>query len=218
MKQLFVSCVVVLLIVAVVPQAVAADSADQQLQRFFNDVQSMSAEFVQTVGSQGFSTVDESRGVFRLQRPGKFRWDYTAPYEQQIIADGKKIWIYDVDMDQIIVKPMDLILGQTPAVLLSGNQSLTDRFHIKNVPSETNSELAWVELRPKDQESSYEKLLLGFHNNDIKAMELIDSFGQTTRLKFSKLQRNPKLDAAIFQFTPPEGVDVIGEGELLPAQ
>ena len=81
MKQLFVSCVVVLLIVAVAPQAVAADSADQQLQRFFNDVQSMSAEFVQTVGSQGFSTVDESHGVFRLQRPGKFRWDYTAPYE-----------------------------------------------------------------------------------------------------------------------------------------
>lgn len=218
MKQLFVSCVVVLLIVAVAPQAVAADSADQQLQRFFNDVQSMSAEFVQTVGSQGFSTVDESHGVFRLQRPGKFRWDYTAPYEQQIIADGKKIWVYDVDMDQIIVKPMDLILGQTPAVLLSGNQSLTDRFHIKNVSSETNSELVWVELRPKDQESSYEKLLLGFQNNDIKAMELIDSFGQTTRLKFSKLQRNPKLDAAIFQFTPPEGVDVIGEGELLPTQ
>lgn len=190
--------------------------ATERLLDFFNNVQSMQAEFTQTVSAQGFADKDTSKGVFRLLRPGKFRWDYEQPYQQQIIADGNKLWVYDVDMDQVIVKPLNLVLGQTPAVLLSGTASLTDRFDIQDLAGRSEQGLAWVQLRPKDTESSYEKLLLGFSEQNIQAMELVDNFGQVTELQFSNLQRNLKIDAKIFQFQPPPGVDVIGEEDIIP--
>lgn len=193
-----------------------AESATQLLQDFFKNVTSMQAEFTQTVSAKGFSEKDTSKGVFRLLRPGRFRWDYTKPYEQHIIADGDKLWIHDVDMEQVIVKPLNLVLGQTPAVLLSGTESLTDRFEIEELPSRKDEGLAWVVLRPKGGESSYEKLLFGFSRDNVQAMELVDSFGQVTLLRFSAVKRNPKLDVSIFRFEPPAGVDVIGEEELLP--
>ena len=193
-----------------------AATATERLLDFFTNVHSMQADFTQTVSAQGFTDKDTSKGVFRLLRPGKFRWDYEQPYQQQIIADGNKLWIYDVDMDQIIVKSLNSVLGQTPAVLLSGTASLTDRFDIQDLPQRDKLGLAWVQLRPKDTESSYEKLLLGFASDNIQAMELVDNFGQVTLLKFSNLKRNLKIDPAIFQFQPPPGVDVIGDEELAP--
>lgn len=196
-------------------QPAQASGATDRLLKFFNDVKSIQADFTQTVSAQGFADKETSKGLFRLLRPGKFRWDYDQPYEQHIIADGRRLWVYDVDMDQVIVKPLDLVLGQTPAVLLSGTASLTDRFDIEEVPGHQDSSLTWVALRPKDNESSYEKLLLGFSQDNIQAMELVDNFGQTTRLQFSHVQRNPKIDPSVFDFKPPPGVDVIGaEGEL----
>ncbi|MCG6969677.1 MAG: outer membrane lipoprotein chaperone LolA [Gammaproteobacteria bacterium] len=196
--------------------SVHAASATERLMDFFTNVQSMQAEFTQTVSAQGFADKETSYGVFQLLRPGKFRWDYERPYQQHIIADGNQLWVYDVDMDQVIVKPLNLVLGQTPAVLLSGNASLTDRFDIQDVPGRDEQGLAWVQLRPKDNESSYEKLLLGFSQQNIRAMELVDNFGQVTLLEFSHLQRNPNIDPSIFQFQPPPGVDVIGEEEMVP--
>jgi len=208
--------VALLLVCLPVVNAYAASATDRLLD-FFNNVQSMQAEFTQTVSAQGFADKDTSTGLFRLLRPGKFRWDYEQPYQQHIIADGNKLWIYDVDMDQVIVKPLNLVLGQTPAVLLSGTASLTDRFDIQDLAGRSEQGLAWVQLSPKDSESSYEKLLLGFSEKNIQAMELVDNFGQITRLRFSNLQRNPKIDPKIFQFQPPPGVDVIGD-EDLPTQ
>ncbi len=194
-----------------------AASATEQLMDFFTNVKSMQAEFTQTVAAQGFAGKEISMGVFRLQRPGKFRWDYSQPYEQHIIADGDRLWVYDVDMDQVIVKPLNQVLGQTPAVLLSGSASLADRFDIQVVPGKEEQGLNWVQLRPKDTESSYEKLLLGFSRENIKAMELVDNFGQVTSLQFTNVQRNPDIDPKVFQFEAPPGVDVIGEDEkLLP--
>lgn len=193
-----------------------AASATDRLMDFFNNVKSMHAEFTQTVSAQGFADKDTSKGLFRLLRPGKFRWDYEEPYQQHIIADGNKLWVYDVDMDQVIVKPLNLVLGQTPAVLLSGTASLTDRFDIQDLPERSEQGLAWVQLRPKDTESSYEKLFLGFNQETIKAMELVDNFGQITMLQFSNLQRNMNIDPKIFQFEPPPGVDVLGEDETVP--
>lgn len=193
---------------------VHAASATERLMDFFNNVQSMHARFTQTVSAHGFADKETSKGVFQLLRPGKFRWDYEQPYQQQIIADGNKLWVYDVDMDQVIVKPLNMVLGQTPAVLLSGTASLTDRFDIQDVPERSEQGLAWVQLRPKDTESSYEKLLLGFSQENIQAMELVDNFGQVTWLQFSNLQRNPKIEPKIFQFQPPPGVDVLGEEDI----
>jgi outer membrane lipoprotein carrier protein len=206
---------VALLLVCVPVVNVYAASATDRLLDFFNNVQSMQAEFTQTVSAQGFADKDTSKGVFRLLRPGRFRWDYEQPYQQHIIADGEKLWVYDVDMDQVIVKPLNLVLGQTPAVLLSGTASLTDRFHIQDLAGRGEQGLAWVQLSPKDSESSYEKLILGFSEKNIQAMELVDNFGQVTVLQFSNLQRNLKIDPEIFQFQPPSGVDVIGEEDII---
>ena len=193
-----------------------ADTASERLRNFFTQVQSMQADFTQTVAAQGFAGSEESKGMFRLLRPGKFRWDYTQPYQQHIIADGNKLWVYDVDMDQVIVKPLDSVLGQTPAVLLSGNSSLTERFDIEELPERKEQGLVWVALRPKDTESSYQQLVFGFNNSDIKVMELVDNFGQLTVLKFANLKRNLTIEPGVFQFVPPPGVDVIGEEELSP--
>jgi outer membrane lipoprotein carrier protein len=198
-----------------IPAAQAATGTELLL-GFFNDVKSMQADFTQIVKAQGFDEKDTSKGVFRLLRPGKFRWDYSQPYKQEIIADGDKLWIYDMDMDQVIVKPLNLVLGQTPAVLLSGTASLTDRFEIEDMPGRNDLDLVWVSLKPKDKDSSYEKLMLGFSNKDVKAMELLDNFGQVTLLQFFNLQRNPKIDPSVFQFKPPQGVDVIGDEEMKP--
>lgn len=202
------------LVCGFLPVAHAA-TAKERLLDFFNNVQSMQAQFTQTVKSQGFDK-DTSKGLFRLLRPGRFRWDYDQPYKQEIIADGEKLWIYDMDMDQVIVKPLNLVLGQTPAVLLSGTASLTDRFEIEDMPERHDLDLVWVLLRPKDKDTSYEKLMLGFAKDDVKAMELVDNFGQVTLLQFSNVQRNPKIDPSVFQFQPPPGVDVIGDEDTNP--
>jgi outer membrane lipoprotein carrier protein len=172
----------------------------------------MQAEFVQTVMSESTSQVDESRGILRLQRPGKFRWDYQRPYEQQIIADGEKLWVYDVDMDQVIVKPLDYVLGNTPAILLSGNVNLTEKFIIEELPPESSTDnVAWLKLTPKQEDSGFQQLVLAFKDDILQQMQLVDSFGQMTRISFTKLIKNPDIDASVFTFTPPAGVDVISD-------
>lgn len=189
----------------------------QQLERFYKQVKTLKARFVQRVSSTNASKQEESAGVFYLQRPGKFRWDYTMPFEQRIIADGKRIWVYDVDMDQVIVKELDLVLGNTPAVLLSGTHELKQQFQVRpleNLQGRTDA-LSWVLLIPKNKESNYRQIVLGFNQDDLKVMELIDNFEQKTQMDFMEVTRNPKLDASLFVFSPPPGVDVIGSKEIL---
>lgn len=192
-----------------------AASGKQQLDAFYRDVKSMQADFVQTVMSESTRRVDETRGVLRMQRPGKFRWDYQQPYEQEIVADGKKLWVFDKEMDQVIVKPLDYVLGNTPAVLLSGDVNLEEKFDIEDYQPESQAEqdkeYAWVLLKPKSDDSGFQQLLLGFRDNNLQQMELIDAFGQMTRLVFSAMKRNPTIDASVFVFTPPPGVDVISD-------
>ncbi|MDH5326770.1 MAG: outer membrane lipoprotein chaperone LolA [Gammaproteobacteria bacterium] len=198
--------------------AVTAESADmERLSRFYKQVKSLQATFVQRVDASGFSSIEESAGVFYLQRPGRFRWDYTKPYKQQIIADGKKLWVYDVDMDQVIVKKLDLALGSTPAVLLSGTQELKQQFTVDRIRDLQGrpAGLVWLRLLPKDKESNYQHIVLGFNQDNLEVMELLDNFGQATVMRFSDIKRNPNLDASLFQFTPPLGVDVIGAEDVL---
>jgi outer membrane lipoprotein carrier protein len=173
----------------------------------------MRADFTQTVISENRRSAEKSQGVLQMQRPGKFRWEYQTPYEQQIIANGEKLWIYDVEMEQVIVKNLDLALGDTPAVLLSGGANIADRFNVKeiSVDSEGESSLYWLQLLPKQQEASFEKLLLAFAGDNLQIMELKDAFGQITRLTFSNLEQNPAINSAVFSFEPPAGVDVIDE-------
>lgn len=203
MKRLF--CLLLLLM----PQPSIAGVAADRLNAFFNDVSSVRASFTQQVLDPQDKALQQTSGTMLLLRPGRFRWDYTKPYQQLIIGNGEKVWLYDVDLEQVTVKKMDATLGSTPALLLSSDANIEDNFLVRELGVE--HELAWVELTPKNKEGGFEKLVLGFDEHNLKHMELQDSFGQLTRLSFTNIERNPELDPAQFDFVPPQGVDVIGE-------
>jgi len=192
------------------PFAVNAGTATDKLDDFFANIKSMQADFHQVLLDGKGQSVKEADGTLVMQRPGKFRWDYVTPFKQLIVADGKKIWIYDSELEQVTVKPLDATLGDTPALLLSGDRPLQGNFMITDLGTIDGHD--WVELKPKVGDSSFERVRLGFGKEDIEVLELLDNFGQTTKLNFTKLRRNPDVDAGQFNFTPPKGVDVIGEG------
>jgi len=218
MKKNLLNAAFFLLVGAVLNEQVMADSAVQKLQEFFLNTTSMSAEFTQSIVSETKPSKEKSGGVLKMQRPGKFRWDYSFPFKQQIVADGSQLWVYDVEMEQVIVKPLDLVLGNTPAVLLSGNANIADRFDVVEITEKpsTDKGLYWMQLTPKQEESGFEKLLLAFRGSDLSVMELKDAFGQVTRIEFSRLVKNPKIDPSEFIFRIPKGVDVIRDSEAAP--
>ena len=195
----------------IIPLSTAqAGTAKDKLLAFYNDVKSMRATFTQTTLDSRFMVASESAGTLIMQRPGKFRWDYSSPYEQVIVADGVKLWIYDTDLEQITVKKLDDVLGNSPALLLSGSGSLEKNFKIIEMQLKVDG-LDWIELFPKEEDASFTSVRLAFGKKGLSRMELVDGFGQTTRMLFTDVQNNPKIDAAIFNFKPPKGVDVIGE-------
>jgi outer membrane lipoprotein carrier protein len=182
--------------------------AENRLQTFIAKTQAMSAQFSQVVYDRKGRKTQEATGSFQLQRPGKFRWTYQKPYEQLIVGDGKRVWIYDKDLAQVTARPFDRAIGESPAALLAGNNEIEKFFNVKETGR--TDDLDWVEATPKSQEGSFERVRIGFKGDELQVMELKDRFGQTTLLRFSKLQRNPALPAELFRFTPPKGVDVLG--------
>ncbi len=186
-----------------------AANGDERIQQFFTEVKSLRADFEQTVTDSKGKVIQDAKGTFVLQRPGKFRWDYRAPYPQLIVADGRKLWIYDPDLEQVTVKQLDSVLGSTPAQLLSGARFPQQDFTVISLG--TRNSLDWVELTPKANEKDFEKVQLGFDQRDLRMMTITDNFGNTTHLKFNNLQRNPTIEASAFVFTPPKGADVVGE-------
>lgn len=195
------------LLLSVAP--LSAGPATDRLNAFFAKKGAMRADFVQTVQGAAFVQPEESRGTLLMQRPGKFRWDYRLPYEQQIIADGKQLWIYDVDLEQVIVKPLDKALGDTPALLLSGGGEVAQRFDLKELP-ERGDGLLWVELLPKQADTGFTMVELGFDQQYLRSMALVDGFEQITKLVFDNVEIGITLPADTFAFVPPKGVDVIG--------
>jgi len=186
-----------------------AGTGSDRLQLFFDHLTGLKADFTQTVIDAHSVTVQNATGTLQLSRPGKFRWDYRTPYEQLIVADGVKVSIYDPELEQVTVKLLDETIGNMPALLLSNEQPLADSFKITELGLKDN--LEWVELDPKARDTSFEKIRLAFNEQTLQTMELADSFGQTTQLVFSHVQRNPEIDPAIFDFVPPPGVDVVGD-------
>lgn len=185
----------------------AADAGP--LQTFFSEVTSFRADFTQTVFDENRRQLQATSGTMALKRPGRFRWDYVKPYEQHIVGDGKNVYIHDVDLEQVTVKSMEKALGDTPAQLLSTTKPLADTFRI-NDDGEYKG-LHWYELAPKaTQDTSFQRMRLGFANAMLTRMELEDALGNVTLLEFSKAQRNPALDDSVFDFKAPVGADIIG--------
>lgn len=181
----------------------------EKLREFFSSTQSLSANFHQVVRDAQKRKVQEVDGSMRLQRPGKFRWDYSKPFVQHIIGDGKKVWLYDPELNQVTVRDMDQALGSSPAALLAGGKDLEENFLLTY--QERGDGVEWVLATPKGKDSGFERVAVGFKEGALYAMALHDSFGHTTLIRFYDVQVNPKLPPGTFNFTPPANADVVGE-------
>lgn len=198
---------IVALLLAVLPLNGHA-GAIEKLKSFIAGTHSAQANFTQVVLEQNGKRMQSASGIMQFQRPGRFRWTYQKPYEQIIVGDGAKFWLYDKDLNQVTVKKLDAALGSSPAALLAGSNEIERGFVLKEAGQREG--LDWLQATPKAQESSFSAVLMGFDADaGLVVMELNDTFGHKTVLRFFAMQRNPKLAAAQFQFTPPVGADVI---------
>lgn len=194
---------------AVIFPLLAEAGAIDQLHQFLTGTRTLKAEFSQMVIGKNSRKPQQSSGLVAISRPGKLRWDIQKPYPQLVVGDGEKIWIYDVELKQVTVRKAGQAISGSPAALLAGSNELEKNFTLAEAGEADG--MNWVEATPKVDESGFEKIRLGLVGADLKAMELHDNFGQTTHIRFSRLERNPVLPAATFKFVPPAGVDIVGE-------
>jgi outer membrane lipoprotein carrier protein len=187
-----------------------AEDAEQRLKTALKNMDNLSAEFKQTLLDEDKNIVQQSSGTLALQRPGKFAWIYTEPFEQRIIADGSELWVYDVELDQVTVKPMDESISNAPIMILMKESDVTQQFNVIEVGQ--RKFLFWVELEPQEKDLEYQRIFIGLDDGNVRAMELQDQFGQSTQIVFDNLRVGVVHDPATFKFVPPEGVDVYGVG------
>lgn len=184
-------------------------NSQQQLEIFLQKTHTLSARFQQKLVDQYGFLLQQSAGSLSMSRPGKFRWDYILPYPQNIISNGKKIWMYDSELEQVNVRPYDQVLASSPVNLLDKNQSLDIEFNVESLPINENQ--AWVKLTPKSSESDFIEMQVGLQNGKIKTMRFVDNFKQQTEIEFEQLLVNPDFQAGLFEFVAPEGTDTLGD-------
>jgi outer membrane lipoprotein carrier protein len=186
--------------------AAQADAVDT-LREFAREVKTGRASFTQTVSAPDGARKKISSGDFEFARPDRFRFVYRKPFEQQIVADGRKVWLYDVDLNQVTVRLMSQALGATPAALLAG-AAMDKDFELSAAPSIDGVD--WVQARPRVQDAaSIKSIRVGFRAKSLAALEIVDAFGQRSLLQFSAVEANPRLADDRFRFVPPKGVDLI---------
>jgi outer membrane lipoprotein carrier protein len=195
-------------VICAFPQLAAA-SALERFKSFLASTQSARANFEQKVFDRSKRLVQESRGTLTFSRPGKFRWVYEKPYAQTIVGDGERVWVHDEELKQVTVRRIDQALTSTPAALLAGNNEVMQSFRLTDQGSRDG--LEWLQAVPKQKEGGFERIRIGFGAAGPEQMELSDGFGQLTLLRFDRFERNPALDPGLFRFSPPQGVDVLGD-------
>ncbi len=188
--------------------ATAHAAALDQLRSFLTQTNSARGDFVQRVTPRpGAKPQTAASGQFVFQRPGKFRWAYQKPYEQLIVADGQRLVMFDKDLNQATIKKLQASLPSSPASILFGSNEFEKEFEVSDAGARDG--LEWIVAKPRAKDTTFERIEIGFRDGLPQAMLLADGFGQLTRLTFSKVERNPKLDADAFRFTPPKGADVL---------
>jgi outer membrane lipoprotein carrier protein len=195
-------------LLALLSAAGAVASPTTEVEKYLSGLATWSADFTQTIDDGHGQVLRSAAGKLYLQKPGKFRWDYSQPSEQLILADGKQIWFYDKDLQQANVRDMDASLANTPAVLLSGGGSVGSQFDVTALPPSDG--LEWYQLIPKHTDTDFQLVRIGFRKGELASMFLADKLNQVTQLTFSNPKRNAKFTADLFSFVPPPGVDVIG--------
>ena len=196
--------------------AAGAQPADEGARRvatldaFLSGVKSLTADFKQELFAADERLLETETGKLSLSRPNRFRWTYAAPKELVVVADGKKLWMYDVELAQVTVAPLDDTVGSSPAMLLSGDRDVRDGFDV--VETSTRDGLDWVKLAPKAGASDFTSVLIGFDGKAPRRLELVDGLNQITRIALANVVVNPELGDAVFEFEPPAGVNVLGGG------
>jgi outer membrane lipoprotein carrier protein len=199
------AAVVLALAVAAPVQA----SAVVALREFLAQTKTARGEFSQQVTRGSAQAAPPSSGTFFFERPGKFRWTYAKPYEQVLVADGARLFLYDKDLNQVTVKKVTAALPASPASILFGGNEFERDFVVTDAG--TRDGIEWLKAVPRAKDSQFEWIEIGFRDGVPAAMVLADSFGQVSRLAFSRFERNAKLDAQLFRFVPPAGADVLEE-------
>ena len=200
----------ILILFALISSPAWAADPGERLTRALKNMDNLSAEFKQTLLDEDKNIVQQSRGTLALQRPGKFSWIYTEPFEQKIVADGSELWVYDVELDQVTVKPMDEGISNAPIMILMKQADVSQQFKISEVGQ--RKYLYWIELQPHTRGLEYTHIYIGLEDDQVRAMELQDHFGQSTQIVFDNLRSGVVHNPAIFKFEPPPGVDVYGVG------
>ena len=200
--------VFLLSVTAASAEAPAEDAGRRLVDEFVNNVVTFEASFEQRLIDADGQVIENTNGLLEIRRPGQFRWSYIEPYEQWLVADGINIWNYDVDLAQVTVKPQAEALANTPALLLSGADGALDQFEYQG--SYVEDVTTWVRLVPKNTESGFERVELGFTAETLTRMVFFDNLEQTTLVQLREVAVNDMIDPARFEFIVPEDVDVVG--------
>ena len=210
MKSFFIKLLLILAVVSV--NASATDkkksTGEVYLEKFLVNTQTLEADFQQTLRTHDGEVLQQTEGKFYLDRPGKFRWNYQSPYEQIIVSDGQRIWIYDVELQQVTVQKQTAGLPATPMALLEDSSKLYQSFNV--FPLDEQNGVYRLKLQSKTKESDFAEIVVGLDDKGLRFMQLHDQFEQVTDIVFSGILTNTKLSKDIFEFIPPEGVDVFG--------
>lgn len=210
LRRLAAGLLVAVLVLPCVAQGTDA-AALGRVEHYLEGLRTLRADFSQEVVDAAGSVSEQAAGELVLETPGRFRWDYREPYQQQLVSDGRSVWLYDVELEQVTVREIGESLSTTPAMLLSGKGNIAGAFEATD--GGRRDGLDWVVLTPRLEESDFRLVRLGFRGDELERMELEDRLGQTARIRFSGVERNPALPAGLFDFDPPPGVDVVGTVE-----
>lgn len=188
--------------------AAEVDTSRQLVDDFVTNVVTLQGDFEQVLIDADGQIVDRTTGTLEIQRPGRFRWSYIEPYEQWLVADGLNIWSYDVDLEQVTVKPQAEALADTPALLLGGSQGALDQFNYDG--SYVEKDTHWVRLHPRNTDSGFVRVELGFSGDTLHRMVFFDNLDQTTLVSLSDVKINEPIAEERFEFVVPDDVDVVG--------
>jgi len=217
MRRLRAFALIVLLfpvvaLAATAPAAVPVDDGLEVLQAYLEHLGTLSAEFRQQIIGRDLEPIDDARGRVVLKKPGRFRWDYSDPYERVISADGERVWLYEADLEQVTIRRLDAGLGETPAALLTGAAGVLDHFDYRG--SAEDGGFRWLRLEPRSAESDFAGIELGFSDGELQRIFLTDRLGQRTQIYLTAIDQDTDVPDEFFRFEVPDGVDVIDEGEI----